>query len=191
MRLVVALGGNALLRRGDPPDLVVARRRVREAVARLAPIAALHDVVITHGNGPQVGLLALQSEAAGVPMPLDVLDAESEGMIGYLLAQELRSALPGRHVAVLLTEVEVEADDPAFRLPSKPIGPAYPVLEGERLSRERGWTMTGNGHERRRAVPSPAPRRILELESIRKLLDLRHIVIAAGGGGIPVVVESD
>jgi carbamate kinase len=191
MRIVVGLGGNALLRRGDRADLAVERRRVREAVAQLAPLAAMHDLVITHGNGPQVGLLALQSEAGGNPTPLDVLDAESEGLMGYLLEQELRSALSGRHVAALLTEVEVDPDDPAFQRPSKPIGPVYPAAEGERLARERGWHMARGQGGLRRAVASPAPRRILELESIRKLVDLGHIVICAGGGGIPVAVERD
>jgi carbamate kinase len=191
MRIVVGLGGNALLRRGDRADLAVERRRVRETVAQLAPLAAVHDLVITHGNGPQVGLLALQSETGGTPMPLDVLDAVSEGLIGYLLEQELRSALSARHVAVVLTQVEVDAADAAFREPTKPIGPVYAAPEADRLARERGWRMTGDAHGRRRVVPSPVPRRILELESIRKLLDLGHIVICAGGGGIPVVVESE
>jgi carbamate kinase len=191
MRIVVGLGGNALLRPGEPADVALERRRVREAVEALAPLAVSHDLVITHGNGPQVGFLALQSEAGGAVTPLDVLDAESEGLIGYLLEQELRSALAGRHVVVLLTQVEVDPDDPGFEQPSKPIGPVYPAAEGERLARERGWTMARTERGLRRTVASPAPRRILELESIRKLADLGHIVICAGGGGIPVAVERD
>jgi carbamate kinase len=193
MRVVVGLGGNALLRRGEPADIVGQFRRVREAVLALVPLCRDgHDLVITHGNGPQVGFLALQAEAyrAG-SMPLDVLDAESEGMIGYLLEKELRRALPEREVAVLLTLVEVDAADPAFHLPTKPIGPVYPPSEGARLGRERGWPMVGGPQGLRRVVPSPVPRRIVELEAVRTLLDARHVVICAGGGGIPVVVARD
>ena len=143
MRLVVALGGNALLKRDEPADLQTQRVHLRAAVASLVPLARRHGLLLTHGNGPQVGLLALQAAAyqEGPAVPLDVLGAESEGMIGYLLEQELRSALPGREVAALLTQVEVDPDDPAFREPTKPIGPIYPPSEGERLGRERGWAM--------------------------------------------------
>jgi carbamate kinase len=191
MRLVVALGGNALLKRGEPADLDTQRRRIRAAVAALLPLARRHDLLLTHGNGPQVGLLALQAAAYrdGPLVPLDVLGAESEGMIGYLLEQELRSALPGREVAALLTQVEVDAHDPAFLRPSKPIGPVYPSAEGERLHGERGWAMVREPGGLRRVVPSPAPRRILELGVIRRLLDARLLVVCAGGGGIPVVVD--
>jgi carbamate kinase len=193
MRLVVALGGNALLRRNERADLATQRRRVRDAVAAVAELARSHELVITHGNGPQVGLLALQAEACpgGPVMPLDVLDAESEGMIGYMLEQELRNALPGREVVALLTQVVVDADDPAFRDPSKPIGPVYTPGEGERLARERGWSTACDGGGRRRVVASPAPRRILELAVIRRLLRDGVIVVCAGGGGIPVTVGSD
>ena len=192
MRLVVALGGNALLKRGEPADLLTQRLHLRSAAASLVPLARRHDLLITHGNGPQVGLLALQAEAyqGGPVMPLDVLGAESEGMIGYLLEQELRTVLPGREVAALLTQVEVDRDDPAFHHATKPIGPVYPPLQGERLGRERGWTMVREEGGLRRAVPSPTPRRILELSVIRRLLDAQLIVICGGGGGIPVVVES-
>jgi carbamate kinase len=189
MRLVVALGGNALLRRGEPPDLEPQRRRLRTAVAPLARLAHHHSLVLTHGNGPQVGQLAVQAAAAtaGHAVPLDVLGAESQGMIGYWLAQELENALPGREVAALLTQVEVAADDPSLGRATKPIGPVYPPAEGERLAAERGWTMVRDGGGLRRAVASPVPQRILPLRSIRRLLDARAIVVCAGGGGIPVI----
>ncbi len=193
MRLVVALGGNALLKRGERVDLETQRQHVHDAVAALTDLARRHDLVVTHGNGPQVGLLALQAEAYrdGPAVPLDVLGAESEGMIGYLLEQELRNALPGRDVATLLTQVVVDADDPAFQDPRKPIGPVYPSAEGERLRRARGWAMAPDGVGLRRVVASPVPRRILELEAIRRLCTDRRIVVCAGGGGIPVVVGGD
>ncbi len=189
MRLVVALGGNALSRRNEPADLETQRGRVRAAVAALAPVAQHHTLLLTHGNGPQVGLLALQAAAylQGPTVPLDVLVAESQGMIGYLLEQELRNALPEREVATVLTLVEVDPEDPAFRAPTKPIGPLYPALEGERLGRERAWAMVREQGGLRRAVPSPAPRRVLELGVIRHLLDRRLVVICGGGGGVPVV----
>jgi carbamate kinase len=190
VRLVVALGGNALLRRGERPEPEIQRRRVREAVAALSRRVRGNDLLVTHGNGPQIGLLALQADAyrGGPAVPLDVLGAESEGMIGYLLAQELENALPGREVVTLLTRVEVNAEDPAFRNPTKPIGPVYSVDEGERLARERAWTMVRDGVGVRRVVPSPTPRRILEMGVIRRLIDAHVVVVCGGGGGIPVVV---
>jgi carbamate kinase len=193
MRLVVALGGNALLKRGERADLETQRDHAHDAVAALTGLARRHDLVVTHGNGPQVGLLALQAAAyrEGPAVPLDVLGAESEGLIGYLLEQELRNALPGREVATLLTQVVVDADDPAFRTPTKPIGPVYPPEEGERLRRARGWSMAPDGGGLRRVVASPFPRRILELDVIRHLLSDRRIVVCAGGGGIPVVLGAD
>jgi carbamate kinase len=193
MRLVLALGGNALLRRGEALELETQRARVREAAAALAPLARRHELLLTHGNGPQVGLLALQAEAyPGLrPYPLDVLDAESEGLIGYLIEQELRNALPGRELATLLTQVEVAADDPAFATPRKPIGPVYPEVQAERLCAERGWRVARDGAGFRRVVASPRPRRILELATIRLLLDHGVIVVCAGGGGIPVAAASD
>lgn len=191
MRLVVALGGNALLRRGERADFDIQRRHVHEAVTALATLAHDHELLITHGNGPQVGLLALQAEAyrGGPVFPLDVLGAESEGMIGYLLAQEFENVLPGREVATLLTQVEVDALDPAFARPTKPIGPVYEVEEGERLAKARGWLLARDGDGVRRVVPSPLPRRVLELRTIKRLLDAGVIVICSGGGGIPVVVN--
>ena len=191
MRVVVALGGNALLRRGEPLDAAVQRRNVERAVAAIAAIAGDHHVVVTHGNGPQIGLLALQAEAyAGAqPYPLDMLGAESEGMIGYLIEQELINVLPGHPVATLLTQVEVDPRDPAFKAPTKPIGPVYAAHEAERLAAERGWTIARDGAYFRRVVPSPCPRRILELATIRLLVEAGVLVVCAGGGGIPVTVQ--
>ncbi|HYB23151.1 MAG TPA: carbamate kinase, partial [Solirubrobacteraceae bacterium] len=149
--------------------------------------------VITHGNGPQVGLLALQAAAYdGVPpYPLDILGAESEGMIGYLLDQALANALPGRHVASLLTQVVVDPDDPAFARPTKPIGPVYGREQAQRLAAERGFSVARDGNSWRRVVPSPEPRRIVEIESIRLLLQAGVIVICVGGGGVPVRLDDD
>jgi carbamate kinase len=149
-------------------------------------------VVVTHGNGPQVGLLALQAEAYQEvhPYPLDVLGAETEGMIGYLIEQELRNQLPQCQVATLLTQIEVEPRDPAFVHPSKPIGPLYTRVEAEKLARERGWAIAPDGDGYRRVVPSPEPRRVLELPTIHLLLEAGILVICAGGGGIPVVITA-
>ena len=193
MRIVIALGGNALLRRGEPLTADTQRRNVRRAVEALAPLAAGHELVITHGNGPQVGLLALQGAAhrAGPAEPLDVLDAETEGQIGYLIEQELGNVLPGRRCATLLTQIEVDAHDPAFADPSKPIGPVYDAREAQRLARERGWRMARDGDHYRRVVASPRPQRILELPVIALLVGQGVIVICAGGGGIPVVRRAD
>src|ERR671931_534313 len=172
MRIVVALGGNALLRRGEPADAATQRHNVTAAVRALAELATEHELVITHGNGPQVGLLALQGEAYRqvAPYPLNVLGAESEGMIGYLLDQELVNGLGGRPVATLLTQVIVDADDPAFSHPTKFIGPVYDRNIGELLAAERGWTLKQDGRDWRRVVPSPQPRSIVELETIRLLM---------------------
>lgn len=193
MRVVIALGGNALLRRGERPDPEVQAERLREAAAAVAVVAAVHDVVVTHGNGPQIGLLALQAAALkdGPKAPLDLLGAESEGLIGYMLERALAAALPGRDVATLLTMIEVDPHDPAFALPSKPIGPWYDDAEAARLEAERGWRFVADGGKRRRVVPSPAPRRILELATIRLLVENGVLVICAGGGGIPVTVSED
>lgn len=191
MRVVAALGGNALLRRGESADADVQRRNVAVAVEALAALAAEHELVVTHGNGPQVGLLALEAEAykAVRPYPLDVLGAESEGMIGYLLEQGLANVLPERRTATLLTQVIVDVDDPAFRAPTKPVGPIYSRPEAERLAAERGWAIAPDGESWRRVVPSPEPRRIVELQAIRTLVDAGLIVICVGGGGVPVVVD--
>lgn len=188
MRIVVALGGNALLRRGESMDADTQRANVATAVAALAELAQEHELVVTHGNGPQVGLLALQAAAytETSPYPLDVLGAESEGMIGYLLEQGLGNALD-RPVVALLTQVLVAADDPAFQHPTKPIGPVYEQEEAERLACERGWSIAPDNDCWRRVVPSPDPIQIVELRAIRLLIDSGVLVICTGGGGIPVV----
>lgn len=190
MRVVVALGGNALLRRGQPLTASVQRENVRVAARALAPVASEHELVISHGNGPQVGLLALQSAAyAGIEAePLDVLGAETEGMIGYMIEQELGNLLPFEvPFATILTMVEVDPADPAFADPSKPIGPGYSEPEAKRLAAERGWTVKPDGERWRRVVPSPLPRRIFEIRPIQWLLERRTIVVCAGGGGIPTM----
>jgi len=192
MRVVVALGGNALLRRGQALSADNQRENARTACKALAPVALEHELVVSHGNGPQVGLLALQGSAytAVDTYPLDVLGAQTEGMIGYMLEQELGNELPfERHVATLLTMIEVDPGDPAFDHPTKPIGPLYDAAEAARLEQEKGWAFMADGDSMRRAVPSPAPKRIFGIEAIRMLLDRGVLVICAGGGGIPTVYE--
>lgn len=190
MRLVVALGGNALLRRGEPLTAEAQDANVAVAARAIAELAEEHDVIVTHGNGPQVGLLALQAAAfdSESPWPLDLLGAESEGMIGYLIERELIGRLPGRPVVTLLTQVEVAADDAAFANPTKPIGPVYDAEARSRIEASRGWPMAPDGDGWRRVVPSPAPIRILEILAIRHLVAEGVVVICGGGGGIPVVV---
>jgi len=194
MRVVFALGGNALLHRGEPLTAENQRRSVKVAAKALAPIALEHQIVITHGNGPQVGLLALQCAAyqLEVSYPLDVLDAETEGMIGYLIEQELSNCLPSGHAcATLLTLVEVDPKDPAFENPSKPIGPIYSEEDARRLQQTHGWHIARDGSHYRRIVPSPRPKRIFELPVIELLVSRHVTVICAGGGGIPTVVKQD
>jgi carbamate kinase len=190
MRLVIALGGNALLRRGEPAEAETQRQNVVQAASALAALASEHELVITHGNGPQVGLLALEADAykAVAPYPLDVLGAESQGMIGYLLAQALRGKVE-REVVAVLTQVVVDADDPAFAQPTKPIGPVYDEEEARRLAAEHGWTVAPDGGYFRRVVASPKPCEIVELDAIENLLHSGAIVVCAGGGGIPVVAN--
>jgi len=188
MRVVIALGGNALLRRGQALSAENQRENARAACGALAPLALEHELVLSHGNGPQVGLLALQGSAytAVDTYPLDVLGAQTEGMIGYMLEQELGNELPfERHLATLLTMIEVDAADPAFQRPTKPIGPLYDADEAARLEREKGWVFMADGDSMRRAVPSPAPKRIFGIHVIRTLLEQGVVVICAGGGGIP------
>lgn len=193
MRIVVALGGNALLRRGERMTAENQRRNVRLAAAALAPLASEHALVISHGNGPQVGLLALQAASyhGDETYPLDILDAESEGMIGYLIEQELANLLPDRRLATLLTQVEVDPADPAFRHPSKPIGPVYGAVEAKRLVQERNWSIAAEGAGYRRVGAAPPPRRIFELGVIELLVNQEVIVICAGGGGVPVIRRAD
>ena len=195
MLIVVALGGNALLRRGEPLTAQSQRENVRQAAAGLAELleAGLR-LVITHGNGPQVGLLALQSAAGPVEsaQPLDILGAQSEGMIGYLIEQELDSRLPdGQLIATLLTQTRVSAADPAFATPTKPIGPVYDEATAGRLATERGWHIARDGDKWRRVVASPEPLDILEIKVISLLVGHGVVVICAGGGGIPVVERAD
>lgn len=186
---MVALGGNALLRRGEPVSAATQRDNIRRAALALAQLMAQgHQLVVTHGNGPQVGLLALQGETAGkAAFPLDVLGAETEGMIGYVLQQELDNACSGEaRFATLLTQVEVDPRDPAFAAPSKPVGSVYSEADAKRLAEQRGWSIARDGDAWRRVVPSPRPMRILEIDVIRLLVDQGVTVICAGGGGIPV-----
>ena len=194
MRVVVALGGNALLRRGQELSAENQRENARAACRALAPVALEHELVVAHGNGPQVGLLALQGSAYKdvEAYPLDVLGAETQGMIGYIVEQELGNELPfEKHLATLLTMIEVDADDPAFGNPTKPIGPLYDEAEAKRLEAEKGWTFKPDGDSLRRVVPSPRPKRIFELEAIRTLLDRGCVVICSGGGGIPTTYSDE
>ena len=189
MRLVVALGGNALLKRGQPLTPENQLENIRIAATQLARVADGNQLVVTHGNGPQVGLLALQAAAydAADAFPLDVLGAQTDGMIGYLLEQELANRLPAaRTVATLLTRVEVDPQDPAFHHPSKPIGPIYTEQQAAGIAQTRHWTVGRDGSSMRRLVASPQPKRVLGLDSIRLLLEHGALVVAAGGGGIPV-----
>jgi len=188
VRVLVALGGNALLRRGEQMTAEVQRANVRTAARSLAPVVEHHQVVLSHGNGPQVGLLALQAAAytAVDPYPLDLLGAQTEGMIGYLIEQELGNLLPPEvPLATVLTMVEVDRADPAFADPSKFVGPLYGDDEAERLAAANGWVFKRDGEQLRRVVPSPAPKQIFEIRPIRWLLDKGVLVICAGGGGIP------
>lgn len=191
MRVVVALGGNALLRRGEALDAAAQRANVRIAAEAVAGVAAHHQVVLTHGNGPQVGLLALQNAAypAVAPYPLDVLDAETEGMVGYLLEQELGRHLPRERVATLLTQIVVDPTDLAFTHPTKFVGPLYDEPQAHALTHDRGWAMARDGERWRRVVPSPEPVEIVELSTIRLLVDQGVTVICSGGGGIPVTAD--
>jgi carbamate kinase len=192
VRIVVALGGNALLQRGQPMTAEQQRANVRVAAAQLAPIADGNELVISHGNGPQVGLLALQGAAYDPknPYPLDVLGAETEGMIGYMIEQELGNLLPfERPFATILTMIEVDPDDPAFADPTKFIGPVYEREEAEALAAEKGWAIRQDGQKWRRVVASPAPKRIFELRPITWLLEKGAVVVCTGGGGIPTMYE--
>jgi carbamate kinase len=188
--IVLALGRNALLRRSEPMTADVQRRNVRVATAAIAPLTTEYRIVLAHGNGPQVGLLALQAESySGLkPYPLDILDAETQGQIGYLLEQELRNVLPtGRSVSTLLTMIEVDSDDHAFANPTKFVGPAYGGEEAARHMAETNWVFKQDGDLWRRVVASPRPQRIVEIDAIRWLLEKDAVVICAGGGGIPTM----
>ncbi|MEI6251609.1 MAG: carbamate kinase [Mycobacteriaceae bacterium] len=194
MRIVIALGGNALLQRGQPMTAENQRANIRLAAERIAAIAPGNQLVIAHGNGPQVGLLALQDAAyeAVDPYPLDVLGAETEAMIGYVIEQELGNLLPVEQpFATLLTMIEVDPKDPAFGNPTKPIGPIYDKATAEKLAADKGWSIAPDGEHFRRVVPSPKPQRIFEIRPIRTLVDQGCIVICAGGGGIPTMYGAD
>ena len=188
MRVVVALGGNALLKRGEPMTAENQRANVRSATPALAAVAAEHQLVLSHGNGPQVGLLALQAAAYTEveAYPLDVLGAQTEGMIGYVLEQELGNAMPpDAPLATILTMVQVDSADPAFEDPTKFVGPVYTKDQADALAAAKGWTFKPDGDAWRRVVPSPEPRHITEIRPIRWLLEHDVVLICAGGGGVP------
>jgi carbamate kinase len=190
VRIVAALGGNALLRRGQPPDAAVQETNVATAVAALAPLAEQHELVVTHGNGPQVGVLALESASdphLTAPYPLDVLGAQTQGMIGYWLLQAMQNALPGRQVAAVINQTLVAAADPAFANPTKFVGEVYTEQEARALAEARGWVVKPDGEHWRRVVGSPRPQRVVETRLIRLLLTSGAVVVCAGGGGVPVV----
>ena len=193
MRIVIALGGNALLRRSDPMTTAVQRRNIRIAAQAIAPLAAQHSLIVVHGNGPQVGLLSLQAESyrGAEPYPLDVLDAGTQGMIGYLVQQELRRVLPpDRPVVTVLTMITVDPDDPAFTNPTKFVGPVYTQADADALRNDKGWAFRQDGAAWRRVVPSPEPQQIIEIEPISWLLERGSVVVCAGGGGIPTMRSS-
>lgn len=190
MRIVVALGGNALLRRGDKPDADIQIANVQLAAAQLAKLANEHELIITHGNGPQVGVLALESandERLSRAYPLDTLGAETQGMIGYWLLQAMQNALPGRQVATMVCQTLVLSGDPAFANPTKFVGEVYDEETAKRIARERGWVVKADGEHFRRVVGSPAPQRVIETRLIRNLVNSGAVVICAGGGGVPVI----
>jgi carbamate kinase len=194
MKVVVALGGNALLRRGEPMTADAQRANIRKAAPALAAVARQHGLVVSHGNGPQVGLLALQSAAYDEknPFPLDVLGAQTEGMIGYVLEQELGNLLPVEvPFATILTMIEVDPSDPAFQNPAKFVGPVYEKSAADALAGEKGWVFKQDGAKWRRVVPSPEPKRIFEIRPIQWLVDRGVVVICAGGGGVPTIYDGN
>lgn len=192
MKIVIALGGNALLKRGEPMTAENQRENVKTACAQIARVYDGNQLIITHGNGPQVGLLALQNNAyKEVPMyPLDVLGAETAGMIGYMIQQELSNTVPGSaSIATVLTQIQVDPKDPAFQKPSKPVGPVYSKEEADKIAAEKGWTMAPDNDKYRRVVASPKPVNIFGLEPLKTLIDNKYIVVCGGGGGIPTWVD--
>jgi carbamate kinase len=191
-RAVVALGGNALLRRGEPLEAANQAQAAREAARVLARASRRHELVITHGNGPQVGLLALMSEAYAdtEPYPLDVLDAERAGQIGYVLEMQLDNFIDHQDTVTVITRIVVDAGDSAFRSPSKFIGPVYTDEQASAAQDRHGWTVRRDGNGWRRVVPSPEPRRIVQLGAIEQLVNTGFLVVCAGGGGVPVVEDA-
>ncbi|MEC6798421.1 carbamate kinase [Photobacterium sp. S4TG1] len=191
--VVVALGGNALLRRGEPLEASIQRQNIATAAKTIAEIAQQYNVVLVHGNGPQVGLLALQGleYKKVMPYPLDVLGSETQGMIGYILMQELKNLLPEQDVSCMLTQMLVDPQDPAFADPTKPIGPVYQEAEARELAEKFHWTVKADGQYFRRVVPSPQPIGIVECDAIETLIKRDHLVICTGGGGIPVKRENN
>lgn len=191
MRIVIALGGNALLEKDQPPEAELQHLNISAAARAIAKIAYGNELVISHGNGPQVGLLALQADSyPQKPYPLDILDAESEGMLGYQIQQALMNALPERQVVALLTQVLVDEKDSAFENPTKPIGAFYPSSERKALNQQHGWVLAEFEKGLRRLVASPEPKVILELAAIKLLMTNGIMVVCSGGGGIPVVQDA-
>ena len=193
MRIVVALGGNALLRRGERPDAAPQLAHIDAAAAALAPLAREHELLVCHGNGPQVGLLALESgtdRSLTRAYPLDALVAQTQGMIGYWLSQALTNAGVGKPVLALVTQVLVDPADPAFDAPTKFIGPVYTLAEAAQLADEHGWSVATDGPHWRRVVPSPLPVRVLEQPVAEQLLQTGAVVVCGGGGGAPVVHDA-
>ncbi len=188
MRIVIALGGNAMLQRGQPLEAAIQRENIRKAAEVIARVAKDHEVILTHGNGPQVGLLALQNAAYDKvsPYPLDVLGAETAGMIGYMMEQELYNQMPGAQIATMVTQTLVDNEDPAFQNPTKFVGPVYNQEEAEALAAEKNWSIKADGEYFRRVVPSPLPKSIVEVEMVKKLSEMGALVICSGGGGVPV-----
>lgn len=194
MRIVAALGGNALLERGEKPDAAIQEHHVLRAVEGLSTLCRGHDVIITHGNGPQIGVLALESDAdASITRgyPLDVLGAQTQGMIGYWLLQALENAVPQRAFASLVCQTVVSSDDPALNHPSKFVGEVYTEEQAKRLAKERGWQIRQDGSGWRRVVPSPLPKELVELPAVERLVASGTCVVCAGGGGIPVVRDDN
>ncbi len=192
MRIVVALGGNALIRRDEKPDARIQLGHVRVAAQALAPLAAKHDLIVCHGNGPQIGLLALESAddpSLTRPYPLDVLGAQTQGEVGYWLTQCLHNAGVKKPALCVVTQTVVDPRDPAFTDPTKFVGPVYSRGRAQELADRHGWAIAADGEQWRRVVPSPAPQRIVEADSIVRLIDTQTVVICGGGGGAPVVAD--
>ncbi len=193
MKIVIALGGNAMLQRGQPLEASIQRENIRKAAQVIAKVADEHQVILTHGNGPQVGLLALQNAAYDkvFPYPLDVLGAETAGMIGYMMNMELRNLRPKMPIVTMVTETLVSSEDPAFQNPTKFVGPVYGEEEAKSLAAEKDWSIKADGEYFRRVVPSPMPQSVIEGNTVGQLSDAGALVICSGGGGVPVCRQED